>query len=308
MTGASRGLGRAAAEQLLRGHPELHLLIPVRGAAAGRLDKELASATGNPNVSTLRCDLASLDDIRATAAEIGRLLDQGAIPPLGGFIGNAGTQWAARTHSTVDGYETTFAVNVLANYLFLRLLHDRFGAPARLLVVGSDTHFGDFRHNMGIMPAPRWEELNRLAAPGAGLRDDSIAEGRTAYTTSKLAVVYLVHAFARRLPDGVDIYTYDPGYVHGTDLFRDAPRRIRAVSRTVGYLLRATPVATGTGTAGRLLAQAAVGPRPGDSGAYLDRGKAAPSSGASYDRDREEQLWAGAAAFCALNTEDSALS
>jgi NAD(P)-dependent dehydrogenase (short-subunit alcohol dehydrogenase family) len=95
MTGAGRGLGRAAAEQLLRGHPELHLLIPVRGSAAGRLGKELAAATGNPNVSTVRCDLASLGDIRATAAEVGRFLDQGAIPPLSGFIGNAGTQWGA---------------------------------------------------------------------------------------------------------------------------------------------------------------------------------------------------------------------
>jgi NAD(P)-dependent dehydrogenase (short-subunit alcohol dehydrogenase family) len=70
-------------------------------------------------------------------------------------------------------------------------------------VVGSDTHFGDLRHNLGLVPAPRWKDVRELAAPCEGAKAEAAREGRTAYSTSKLAVAYLVHAFARRLPDGV---------------------------------------------------------------------------------------------------------
>lgn len=67
--------------------------------------------------------------------------------------------------------------------------------------------------------------------------------------------------------------------------------------------LRATPIATDADTAGRLLATAAAGPRPGDSGAYIDQGKIAPSSPASYGKDREEELWAAAARLTHLGPE-----
>jgi NAD(P)-dependent dehydrogenase (short-subunit alcohol dehydrogenase family) len=79
----------------------------------------------------------------------------------------------------------------------------RAGRGHRIVVVGSDTHFGDLRHNLGLVRAPRWEDVRELAAPREGAKAETAREGRTAYSTSKLAVAYLVHAFARRLPDGV---------------------------------------------------------------------------------------------------------
>jgi hypothetical protein len=53
--------------------------------------------------------------------------------------------------------------------------------------------------------------------------------------------------------------------------------------------------------AGILLAEAAAGPRPGESGSYVDRGKVMRSSPASYDTAREEELWNVAARLCNLN-------
>ncbi|MGW5723426.1 hypothetical protein ACWEVP_45175 [Amycolatopsis sp. NPDC003865] len=135
--------------------------------------------------------------------------------PLHGFIG-AGLQLTSRAHATGDGVEPTFAVNVLANHLFIRRLWNSFAAPARIVLVGSDTHFGDFRHNLGMVPTP-------LARPRPDQR--TATDGRRAYSTSKLAVVYLVHALARRLPDGVDVYTFKPGLVPGTGLVHERARR-----------------------------------------------------------------------------------
>ncbi|MGP3949998.1 SDR family NAD(P)-dependent oxidoreductase [Streptomyces sp. 7N604] len=303
MTGGSRGIGRVAAERLLQNRPEQHLLLTVRDREGGRLERELAEVTGNPHVSTIACDLASLDDIRSAAAEIGRRLDAGTLPPLRGCLGNAGLQLVSRTQATADGFEMTFGVNVLANYLFLRLLLSRFEAPSRIVLVGSDVHFGDLRHNLGMVPAPRWDDVSQLARPATGPGANSVTEGRRAYSTSKLAVLYLVHALARRLPPGVDVFTYNPGYVPGTGLVRDAGPVTRALSRTLLHGLRATPFAMGPRTAGRRLAHAAAGPRPGSSGTYLDRGRITPSSAESYDPVREEDLWNSAARLCGLPTE-----
>ncbi|RBM15585.1 short-chain dehydrogenase [Prauserella sp. PE36] len=299
MTGASRGLGREAAEQLLRDHPDQHLLLTVRGANGDRLATELAGKTGNRNVSTVSADLASFADIRKAVQEIERRIDVGELPPLTGFLGNAGLQMVSTTRATKDGFEATFGVNVLANYLLLRLLFDRFERGSRIVVVGSDVHFGDFKHSGGLIPAPRWTTVAELARPRPG----AVREGRRAYATSKLAVLYLVHALARRLPDGVDGYTYNPGLVPGTGLVRDADPVSRFAARTVLQLARATPFAMGPVAAGRLLAKTAMGPRPGASGSYLDRGKAVPSSPESYDEAREEDLWAAAAQLCGLPAE-----
>ncbi|GAA1093935.1 MULTISPECIES: hypothetical protein [Streptomyces violaceusniger group] len=109
-----------------------------------------------------------------------------------------------------DGYEATFAVNVLANHLFVRVLQDHFAAPARIVITVSDTHFGDFKHNMGMVPGPVWNSPDVLARPGAFAKPSGTAGGRTAYSTSKLAAIHLVHEYARRLPAGLDAIAYNP--------------------------------------------------------------------------------------------------
>jgi NAD(P)-dependent dehydrogenase (short-subunit alcohol dehydrogenase family) len=255
--------------------------------------------TDNPCVTTVSCDLASLADIRVTAAEIGRAVDSGEVPPLRGFVGNAGVQ-TTRPRTTSDGFELTFGVNVLANFLLLRLLTDRLPAPSRLLVVGSDTHFADLRHTYGVVPKFDWPGTEAVARPhenGYSSRD-----GFRNYARSKLAVIYLVHALARRLPAGVDIYTYNPGAVPGTGLNRDANPAPRRAAGVLGRVLLMTPIAMEVTEAGALLARAAVGPRPGETGAYVDRGKVMRSSPASYDPMREEELWSTASRLCGLDS------
>jgi NAD(P)-dependent dehydrogenase (short-subunit alcohol dehydrogenase family) len=265
-------------------HPDQHVLLTVRDGYVPHIAAELAAQTGKPNVSTVPCDLSSLSDVRQAAAEITRRLGAGDLPPLRGFLGNAGVQMPSSTRTTADGFEMNFGVNVLTNYLILRLLLDQFAAPSRLILTGSGSHFADFRHTLGVVPPIKWSDTKTIATPGSGPAANSAREGQRAYATSKLAIIYLVHALARRLPTGIDVYTYNPGAVPNTGLDRNASPAIQFIARVLVNALRVTPFASDAETAGRLLATVAAGPRPGDSGSYIDQGKIIPSSPAPMTR------------------------
>jgi len=188
---------------------------------------------------------------------------------------------------------------VLANHLFVRLLQERFAAPARIVITSSDTHFGDFRHNMGMVPGPAWRSPEALARTGAFPRPHSTSAGRTAYSTSKLAVLHLVHEYARRLPAGIDAVAYNPGFVPGTGLARNAGPASRFAMRRVLPLLARTPFATGRDAAGRNLADVALSRIAAPSGSYVDRDRTARSSDESYDPRRERELWDAVEEFTA---------
>lgn len=132
VTGGTRGLGYATTEALLRHDPGRHVVLAVRDPAAGNeVAARLAAATGNSNIHLVACDLASLDSIRAAATSLEKVLDDG-LPPLRGLLANAGIQRLDTTGRTRDGYELTFATNVLGHYLLVRLLLDRLVTPARV--------------------------------------------------------------------------------------------------------------------------------------------------------------------------------
>ena len=86
------------------------------------------------------------------------------------ILGNAGVQTVSATTTTVDGFEMTFGVNVLANYTLLRLLSPKLVPPARIVIVGSGVHFADFRHNLGMVPKPNWSSTDQLAMPSTAPR------------------------------------------------------------------------------------------------------------------------------------------
>src|ERR1051325_11273241 len=105
MTGASRGIGRSAAERMLSTDPALHLVVLARGDTASTLPGELARVSGNPNVTAVRADLAALADVQRAAAEVGAAVDSGDLPPLSGIVANAGLQLTSTTGATADGIE-----------------------------------------------------------------------------------------------------------------------------------------------------------------------------------------------------------
>ncbi|MDJ0396772.1 SDR family NAD(P)-dependent oxidoreductase [Rhodococcus sp. G-MC3] len=277
MTGASRGIGTIAAGEILRRDPDAHLVVIGRGAEAH-----------SKRTTLIKADLASGAATRAAVARIAESIADGGLPPLSGFVGNAGIQYSNNLVETEERIEATFAVNVRANHLVLRGLESSFGKTARVVVTVSDTHFGDFRHNLAMVPAPAWTSVARLARTEAFPNPKSAHAGRTAYSTSKLAAIYLVHAWSRRLPH---VVSFNPGFVPGTDLARNANALSRFAVKRILPAMTWTPVASTPARSGRALADVVLGTIATTNGDYVDRTPVTRSSDESYDTEREQELW-----------------
>lgn len=132
VTGGTSGIGLITARELLR--TGARVVITSRDAARGSaVAGRLARESGNANVEVLACDFASLDSIRAAAAEFQRRHDR-----LHVLVNNAGGYHPKRVLSK-DGLELTFAVNHLGYFLLTNLLTDLLlaSAPARVVSVAS---------------------------------------------------------------------------------------------------------------------------------------------------------------------------
>lgn len=145
VTGATDGIGRQTALQLaLMGADVL-----VHGRSNARLAEAaewLARSAGVAVPKVLKADLASLADVRRLAAEAAD-----AHGRLDVLVNNAGVYMTSRS-LTVDGFETTFAVNHLAPFLLSNLLLPVLekSSDARVVTVSS------IAHNRGIL---NWDNL-----------------------------------------------------------------------------------------------------------------------------------------------------
>jgi retinol dehydrogenase-14 len=131
VTGATSGIGKATAHALAR----LGASVVILGRRPAELDAvaaEMRADTGN-DVTVLLADLASLESIRQAADRFRAEHDRAHV-----LINNAGVNLNHRS-LTVDGFETTFAVNHLAPLLLTNLLLDvlRHSAPSRVVTVTS---------------------------------------------------------------------------------------------------------------------------------------------------------------------------
>ncbi|GGJ67728.1 hypothetical protein GCM10010121_093040 [Streptomyces brasiliensis] len=291
MTGPTRGFGRVAVERILAGSPKAHLVLLARGTAGAELATDL-SRKGH-SVTSIPVDLLSLGSVRAAADEVARRLDRGELPPLRMLVSNAGVLFTNDVTESPDGFEATFAVNVLANHVLIRRLQDRFEAASRIVITVSDAHFGDFRHNKGMMPGPSWKDSALLARISAFPKAETVTAGGIANSTSKLAAIYLIHEYARRLPSGVDIVGYNPGFVPGTGLTRGAGAAVRLAMRTIMPLMTLTSLASTQQEAGRHFADVVLGLTPAPSGSYVDRTREARSSWMSSARSTSSPTPAG---------------
>ncbi len=284
ITGATSGLGRATAEVIAR-TPGWRVLLAVRDIERGR---DLAQLWGE-HVDVVHLDLASLASVRTAADVI-----TAQHPPLSALVLNAGLQLPRTTHASADGYELTFAVNHLGHFALAALLRPHLAPGARVAVVSSGTHWGTLAKS-GPFPAPRWEEPRELARPRPG-------SGQRAYATSKLANVYFTYEAARRWPE-IAVNAFDPGLMPATGLARAYPAAVRAWYRAVTPLMERLPFAQSpTAAAGQLAALTTESAWHETTGKYIELGRDAPSSPASYDTDRCRELWQASEELVGLGT------
>lgn len=291
ITGATRGIGLVAARELAHRYRDATLVLLARPGSGSAAIQTLLDDGGRAEL--VETDLASLSSVGEAAREVAGRARSGQLPPISHLVLNAGLQFSSAMNRTTDGFEATFAVNVLANHVLVRHLGPLVDPGGRIVITVSDTHFGDLQHNLGVMPGPRWRAPEKLARPGAFRAPTTTAAGRTAYSTSKLAAIYMVHAYAREFGDGGPaVVGYNPGLVPGTGLMRDAPLPTRLGMKYVLPALTATPLASTQRDGGVWLARAVTGETQSPSGAYVSRDREEWSSAESYDPEREQQLHA----------------
>jgi len=253
VTGATSGIGRETALQMA--HAGARVLAHGRTeATASRAVADLAKHNVAGAIEPVWGDLASMAETHDLAAQVGRCTDQ-----LHVLVNNAGVFMPERV-LTVDGNETTFAVNHLAAHALTALLRKMLIAsgPARVITVSSVAHF-------------------RGAVP---LDDPTYAAGydpHTAYSDSKLCNVLFAFEAAGRLA-GTDVTsnTLHPGIVDTALLRCGFP------SRSGG-----SPAAGALGPV-----YLASSPEVEDvTGRYFVNLHPAQPSPASIDHDQRERLW-----------------
>jgi dehydrogenase/reductase SDR family protein 12 len=282
VTGASSGIGRAAAIALARLGADLHLM----GRDHERLESTRRSALATRGGG--RVEIAALDlvDDGAVCAWATQFCD--TTSHLDGLVHGAGALFPD-FRTAGDGTELTLATHVVAPFRLSRLLFPLLRHPASSVIV--------MLSSGGMYTQPF--DIDHLELTAADYR------GVTAYARAKRAQVVLAHEWARRWSDdGVGSYAMHPGWVDTPGLTSGLPSFAR-----LGPLLRTAE--EGADTAVWL---AADGPRqqaaatgigvgkPG--GIWLDRRRRGeyylPTTyRRSVDRRREgDALWA----WCAART------
>ncbi|MEZ0472882.1 SDR family NAD(P)-dependent oxidoreductase [Luteimonas salinilitoris] len=302
ITGATGGLGRRTALELARRGRSVVVGGRRRDAVEG-LCSEIAQL--GVEATPFVADLASLGDVRRALDDLGDL-------PLHGVVANAGIN-TTRDQRSVDGYELTFAVNVLSHQLLLCRLAGQLVDQARVVIVASGVHLPENKlaRRCGI-PAPRWVGARSLAMPDEAPAERRLDNGRQRYSTSKLANVLQARGLQQRLRQlekTADVFAIDPGLMVDTDLARELPAALRGVLRAVGRLatpfvdnMRLSPIAAGH--------VAALVEEPGWRGkgfGYLDGDLVVPPSKDAQRDELMEELWHDSVALTGLQQEETCL-
>ena len=263
ITGATSGIGLAAAVELARRGAKLAIVARSRERAAEAV-RRIKAASSSATVDVLEADLASQASVRKLAVEA--LARYARIDVL---VNNAGAINATR-QLTDEGFELTWAVNHLAPFLLTTLLEDRLraSAPARVITTSSGAHRG------AHVP------FDDLAAERSyGMR------GFERYGQSKLANILFTKELARRLEGtGVSAFCFHPGLVD------TGFNRNNGLLMGIGMAI-ARPFSRTAEKGAETLVWLADSADAGPSGAYFTDLRPTKPTAAGQDADVARRLW-----------------
>ena len=201
ITGANTGLGFETARVLAaRG---ASVVLAVRDTDKGkRAAARIAAASPGADLTVQPLDLASLESIRAAAAEL-----RARHPRIDLLINNAGVMFPPR-QTTPDGFELQLGTNHLGHFALTGLvLQQMLPVPgSRVVTISSQAHRIRARINFGDLQSER--SYHRAAA----------------YSQSKLANLLFTYELARRLSGaGTTIAVAAHPGLAATELTRHTP-------------------------------------------------------------------------------------
>lgn len=239
VTGATDGIGKQTALELVR---KKHRVL-VHGRTHEKAERAAREVGGEPVFG----DLSSIAEIHALAEQIA---------DVDVLVHNAGVFMKTR-EVTIDGLETTFAVNHLAPFLLTHLLLPRLQnkPDPRIVVVSSNAHNGGHI------------DLNDLQM-------ERRFDGYRAYCNSKLMNVLFGYELARRAP-GIAVSSLHPGVIN-TKLLR------------VGFGMGGASLESGARTSVKVATDPSL---RGVTGKYYSNEREAQSSQESHDRALQAELW-----------------
>ena len=207
LTGATSGIGKAAAGRLLDLGAEVHLVGRDEQKSI-KAEAELTVAHPNGKAASHLADLSLLADADALAQG---LLDAGE--PLDAVVHNAGALLAEKT-VTAEGVETTLAVHLLSPHLLTARLAPLLRPTARVLWMTSGGMY-----SQGL-------DVEHLEMPADGYK------GATQYARAKRAQIELLPHWADALAPTAVAHALHPGWADTPGVEQGLPG-FRKVTRPI---------------------------------------------------------------------------
>ena len=248
ITGANRGIGKAATKAMANLGAKVYMAC--RSLNSGNEAKEeIVSKTNNENIYVKELDLSCIQSINKFAESFKK--EESKLDVL---INNAGIMSHSKKLNTC-GVEMTFAINVFGHHLLTKLLVEPLNNanPSRIINVASDY------------------------AGGLDLDDINFDKRNydltCAYKQSKQANRMLTREWAKFLSGkNISVYSMTPGFVPGTDLFREQRSGSKFILNTFGLV------------GGRSIEQGA------DTIVWLASSENIPGSNGGFFRERKEKM------------------
>lgn len=215
VTGASSGLGRAAALGIARLGATVHLVgrdAERLRSSAELIRRDVPDADLLPEV----CDVSDLDAVRAYAADLRR-----RVPVLHAIVHDAGVMPPQRTE-TAQGHELALATHVIGPLLLTEELRGCLAAASspRVVVVSSG----------GMYSAPLDDSIG-----GDVEYERGAYEGIRAYARTKRIQVTMTELLAGRYAgDGITVHSMHPGWADTPGVTESMPR----FAKVLGPVLR----------------------------------------------------------------------
>jgi retinol dehydrogenase-12 len=269
LTGATRGIGRAAAIELAREGAEVALVGRDRERVEdGAREARAAGGAGGGPIHEHGADLALMAEVRALADEVKERYGQ-----IDVLANNAGALFASRKE-TKEGFEQTFALNHLAPFLLTNLLRDRL-AGGRVVTTASDAH------KAGVLDLE-------------DLQSEKSYSAMKVYGVSKLCNILFTRELAKRAPE-LHANCFHPGVVRTG--FGKNDNGIWKVLTTLG-----SPFFRSPQRGARSLVWLALSPEAATlTGEYVQDEKVLSPSAQAQDETLAEGLWERSAELVGLS-------